>query len=247
MNPEPPSSYQGPKANQIKSLFSDVAQGYDKANQVLSLGIHHLWRKKLVNWSEAKPGDKILDCATGTGDVAIAFQKHLKNKGQIIGSDFCEAMLEKAPQKAAESQCHIDFEVADVTQLPYPDNHFDIVTISFGIRNVEFPSLALKEMTRVLKPQGRLLILEFGQVGGPLVAPLYNWYSQKVLPTIGGWVTGKKEAYEYLQKSSAAFPAGMEFVKLMKETPDLENIRFKPLNFGIAYLYKGVKKPKEIF
>jgi demethylmenaquinone methyltransferase/2-methoxy-6-polyprenyl-1,4-benzoquinol methylase len=237
----------GPDSTKIKSIFSDVAAKYDKANQVLSLGIHHVWRKKLVEWSEVKPGDKILDCATGTGDVAITFQKKLKGSGQITGIDFCAEMLSYAPQKALKLKLPINFKVADVTQLPFPDNEFDVVSISFGIRNVENPVLGIKEMSRVLKPGGRLLILEFGQVRLPLIDSTYNWYSKKVLPKIGGWITNKPDAYEYLQESSARFPCGASFINLMKESKDLSNFQFKALSFGITYLYRATKRPKEIF
>jgi demethylmenaquinone methyltransferase/2-methoxy-6-polyprenyl-1,4-benzoquinol methylase len=237
----------GPDSTKIKSIFSDVAAKYDKANQVLSLGIHHLWRKKLVEWAHVKPGDKILDCATGTGDVAIAFQKKLKGTAWVTGIDFCDEMLIYAPQKASKLKLPIDFKVADVTQLPFSDNEFDVVSISFGIRNVENPVLGIQEMTRVLKPGGRLLILEFGQVQLPVINLAYNWYSKKVLPKIGGWITHKPDAYQYLQESSARFPCGQNFINLMKESQDLSDFQFKALSFGIAYLYRATKKPKETF
>lgn len=236
----------GPESDKIKSIFSDVAARYDRANQVLSLGIHHLWRKKLVQWSYAKPGDQILDCATGTGDVAIAFQKHLKGQGVVTGIDFCSEMLSFAPQKAQDLGFTIDFQVADVTQLPFQDESFDIVSISFGIRNVENPLAGIQEMARVLKPGGRLLILEFGQVKWPLVNSAYSWYSKNVLPKVGGWITKKPQAYEYLQESSAEFPCGSDFIKVMKKVPALDGFEFEALNFGIAYLYKATKKTKEI-
>jgi demethylmenaquinone methyltransferase/2-methoxy-6-polyprenyl-1,4-benzoquinol methylase len=236
----------GPDSTKIKSIFSDVAAHYDKANQVLSLGIHHLWRKKLVSWSEIQPGDQILDCATGTGDVAIAFQKELKGQGHVTGIDFCPDMLSFAPKKAGELGYKIDFQVADVTALPFNDDQFDVVCISFGIRNVEDPVKGIFEMTRVLKPGGRLLILEFGQVRWPIVNTAYNWYSKKLLPKIGGWITNKPEAYHYLQESSARFPCGDDFVKLIKQSPDLSQIEYQVLNFGIAYLYRAIKKPKGI-
>jgi len=236
----------GPESTKIKSIFSDVAAHYDKANQVLSFGIHHLWRKKLVAWAEVQPGDQILDCATGTGDVAIAFQKKLKGQGFITGIDFCPDMLSFAPKKASILGYKIDFQVADVTALPFKDNLFDAVSISFGIRNVEEPIKGIQEMTRVLKPGGRLLILEFGQIQWPILSTAYNWYSKKVLPFVGGLITNRPEAYQYLQESSSLFPCGEDFVKLMKQSPDLFQIEYKVLNFGIAYLYRAIKKPKEI-
>jgi len=237
----------GPESQKIKALFSEVAVRYDKANQVLSLGIHHLWRKKLVNWSNVKPADVILDCATGTGDLAIAFQKQLNGQGKVIGIDFCEEMLNFAPSKAKAQGFNIDFQIADVTQLPFSNDSFDAVSISFGIRNVEDPLKGLHEMTRVLKPGGRLLILEFGQVQIPFLNSAYNWYSKKMLPKIGGWITNKPYAYKYLQASSSQFPCGSQFVNLMmQQSSELTQFDFEVLNFGIAYLYRAVKKPREI-
>lgn len=238
-----PSSWQAPDANKVKSLFSQVAGGYDKANQVLSVGIHHLWRKKLVQKSLATPESAILDCATGTGDVAIAFKSHLNGKGHITGIDFCPEMLSFAPEKSKQKGYTIDFKVADVTQLFFEDNLFDIVTISFGIRNVNDPVKAIAEMTRVLKPGGRLLILEFGQVKWPIIDVLYQWYSQKLLPKLGGLITGHPEAYRYLQDSSARFPSGSQFAKLLEQESSLSEVEYWPLQFGIAYLYRGIKKP----
>lgn len=236
------STHQGPDASKIKQIFSQVASGYDQANQVLSLGIHHLWRQKMVKWAQPKNTDAILDCATGTGDVAIAFKKALHGAGQITGIDFCDDMLQKAPQKALELGYHINFQVADVTQLPFADHSFDIVTISFGIRNVENPLKGIQEMTRVLKPGGQLFILEFGQVKWPLINQLYNAYSRYLLPKIGGLITKHPEAYEYLQTSSAAFPCARDFINLIKQVPELTKFEFKTLQLGIAYLYRAEKK-----
>ena len=226
----------------IHSMFSKVASKYDRANSVLSVGIHHLWRKKLVEMSQANPGNSVLDCATGTGDLAIAFKKAVGFDGKVTGTDFCADMLETAPAKARASHLDIKFEQADVTKLQYDSSQFDIVSISFGIRNVSDPVLALNEMARVSKPGGRVMVLEFGQMSTPVVKDLYKLYSEKVLPAIGGFVTGQKEAYNYLQKSSAAFPCGSEFVELMQQTGKFSETSFSPVSFGIAYIYTGVVK-----
>lgn len=231
-----------PNPEIIRSMFSKVAREYDKANSVLSVGIHHLWRKKLVRLSGAKSGDSVLDCATGTGDLAIEFKKAVGPTGQVIGTDFCVDMLESAPRKALEKNLEIKFEQADVTQLQYPDRQFDIVSISFGIRNVSDPVKALQEMARVAKPGGRVMVLEFGQMTAPIVKDLYNFYSEKMLPILGGWVTGQKEAYDYLQKSSAAFPSREKFIDLMKKSDCFSEMTFTPVSFGIAYIYFGKVK-----
>jgi demethylmenaquinone methyltransferase / 2-methoxy-6-polyprenyl-1,4-benzoquinol methylase len=195
-----------PQPEKVKSMFAKVANQYDKANSVLSLGIHHLWRKQAVQWSGAKSGQAVLDCATGTGDLAIEFKRAVGSAGSVIGTDFCAEMLDSAPQKASALNLPIKFELADVTQLQYSDKQFDICSISFGIRNVHDPVLALKEMARVTKPGGQVIVIEFGQMRMPVVNSLYNFYSKKILPKIGGWVTGQPDAYSYLQESSAQFP-----------------------------------------
>lgn len=223
-------------------MFAKVALNYDRANSVLSAGIHHLWRKTVVKWSGAHVGQKVLDCATGTGDLAIEFKKAVGSMGEVIGTDFCAEMLESAPAKARERGLDITFAQADVTQLPYADATFDISSISFGIRNVQDPVKGLSEMARVVKPGGVVMVLEFGQVDWPVLGSLYNFYSERVLPVLGGWVTGQKEAYEYLQKSSAAFPCRDEFVDLMKTTGRLEKCEYRALTGGIAFVYRGVVK-----
>ena len=232
----------GPEKAQIQKMFASIAGGYDRANTVLSLGIHHLWRKKLVRLSGAKLSDRVLDCATGTGDLALEFKRTVGPTGKVLGTDFCPEMLEHAPAKAFDAHLTVDFEVADVTALPYDDNTFDIASISFGIRNVENPLQGLQELARVVKPGGRVMVLEFGQMSTPVVKQVYEFYSQRVLPKIGGIVTGKPDAYEYLQKSSSKFPSGDAFIELMKKTEAFSEVRFFPVSFGVAYIYKGTKK-----
>lgn len=233
---------QSPDPEKIRSMFSKVASQYDKANNVLSVGIHHLWRTKLVQLADVRPGMQILDCATGTGDLAIEFKKNVGSTGSVLGTDFCAEMLESAPQKAKDRNLDIQFELADVTQLQYADNSFDRVSISFGIRNVSDPLKALKEMARVTRNGGKVLVLEFGQMSIPVVSSLYNFYSEKILPKIGGLVTGQGEAYDYLQKSSAAFPCREQFLDLMKKSNSFSEMSFTPVSLGIAYIYVGVVK-----
>jgi demethylmenaquinone methyltransferase / 2-methoxy-6-polyprenyl-1,4-benzoquinol methylase len=231
-----------PDPEKIKSMFSKVAANYDRGNSVLSLGIHHLWRKKVVQLAEVSEGMSVLDCATGTGDLAIEFKKYVGHSGQVIGTDFCAEMLETAPEKSKKENLDIKFELADVTKLQYENSKFDRVSISFGIRNVSDPVLALKEMARVTKTGGRVLVLEFGQMTIPVISNLYNFYSEKILPKIGGLVTGQGEAYDYLQKSSAAFPSREKFLDLMHEAGSFSEVKFTPVSFGIAYIYLGKVK-----
>lgn len=231
-----------PDPEKIRSMFSKVAAKYDHANSILSVGIHHLWRKKLVALSRAKSGMTILDCATGTGDLAIAFKKAVGITGTVTGTDFCAEMMMTAPAKAHSEKLSIQFELADVTKLQYSSKAFDIVSISFGIRNVSDPVLALQEMARVAKPGGRVMVLEFGQMSLPVLSNIYEIYSEKILPKLGGLVTGQAEAYEYLQKSSAAFPCREEFMALMKKADCFSEMTYTPVSFGIAYIYVGVVK-----
>jgi len=220
----------------VRKMFSQIAPRYDLTNDVLSLGAHRRWRKKAVKLARAAPGNKVLDCATGTGDLALAFKRAVGPQGEVIGTDFCADMLNLAPAKATKAGLDIRFEVADATALPYADASFDIVSISFGIRNVDSPQRCLLEMARVLKHGGRALILEFGQPQG-LFGSFFRLYSKHLIPFVGKCLTGNRAAYEYLPKTSAAFPSGNGFLELMNETQAFHKSQAHPLTFGIAYAY----------
>ncbi|MCJ8277802.1 MAG: bifunctional demethylmenaquinone methyltransferase/2-methoxy-6-polyprenyl-1,4-benzoquinol methylase UbiE [Bdellovibrionales bacterium] len=226
----------------IKHMFSEIAGSYDTANSVLSLGIHHLWKQKVVNLSKAQPGMAVLDCATGTGDLALLFKKTVGAEGRVVGTDFCQEMLDEAPLKAQKKNLDVCFQLADVSELQFGDNQFDVSSISFGIRNVENRIEGLKEMARVTKSGGSVMILEFGQIETPVIKPLYNFYSQKVLPYIGGVVSGKPKAYQYLNDSSQVFPCGQDFADEVMSTGRYERVDYWPLSFGIAYIYKCTVK-----
>jgi demethylmenaquinone methyltransferase/2-methoxy-6-polyprenyl-1,4-benzoquinol methylase len=234
--------HQGPKSEEIKNLFASVATGYDKANDAMTLGLAHLWRRKLVVWSGAKPGDKVLDCATGTGDLAIEFKQKVGDSGSVLGTDFCEEMLELAPPKAAKHGLKIDFQIADAMNLPFADDQYDIASIAYGIRNVSDPEKALSEMARVVKPGGRVMVLETGDSPDHALRPFFDFYFRKVIPRVGGWVTGKRFAYEYLNNSSRGFPSRERFLELMNNTGRFESTEFRVLFGGASFLYRGIVK-----
>lgn len=222
----------------VHKMFSDIAPNYDRTNSVLSLGIHHLWRRAAVRASGARRGSAALDCATGTGDLALALKRVVGKEGLVVGTDFNADMLSRAPGKGQEKGLEVRWEVADVMHLPYADATFDIATIAFGIRNVDDPVAALAEMARVCKPGGRVVVLEFGQPRG-LIGLTFRFYSRYIIPFIGGLLTGNKKAYEYLPATAAAFPSGKEFLTLMKATGRFSHTTVKPLTGGIAYVYAG--------
>lgn len=238
MTPDHSLERNGKDARIIQDMFARVAKRYDQANSILSFGIHHLWRNRVVRSLNLQPGERALDCATGTGDLAVKLKASCK-QAQVIGTDFCDEMLQRAPQKARDHRVNVQFLIADVMNLPFPDASFDAVTISFGIRNVADPKRAIQEMARVLKPNGRMIILEFGQPSIPIISDLYRFYSEKILPWIGGLVTGQRQAYKYLQTSSREFPCRQEFLKLLNESFPFQQTSFESLSGGIAYMYKA--------
>ena len=153
-------------STEVRQMFSSIATRYDVTNEVLSFGIHRLWRRSAVRLSGAREGNAVLDCATGTGDLALAFKRKVGASGRVMGTDFCKEMLDNAPAKAAREGLQVEFQVADAMALPFADASFDVASIAFGIRNVDDPVKCLKEMARVVRPGGRVVVLEFGQPTG---------------------------------------------------------------------------------
>ncbi|MEW5702835.1 MAG: bifunctional demethylmenaquinone methyltransferase/2-methoxy-6-polyprenyl-1,4-benzoquinol methylase UbiE [Candidatus Zixiibacteriota bacterium] len=223
----------------IREMFGAVAPGYDRANQVLSLGVHHYWRRRAVRESGAGPGEWVLDCATGTGDLALAFRRAVTATGRVVGLDFAGPMLTLAVAKAARARATVDFVLGDVLRLPFSDGTFDIASIAFGIRNLDDPIGGLAEMARVVRPGGRVVVLEFGQPEARLFGRAYRWYSQVAIPRVGGWITGKPSSYRYLSESAAAFPSDNRFAELMRQTGAFRSIRVIPVTLRIAYIYVG--------
>lgn len=225
-------------STEVRQMFSSIASRYDVTNEVLSLGIHRVWRSAAVRYSEAREGDRILDCATGTGDLALAFKRKVGASGSVVGTDFCPEMLQSAPAKASEAGLAVEFQVADAMALPFADASFDVSSISFGIRNVDDPVKCLKEMARVVKPGGRVVVLEFGQPQG-LFGALFQFYSKTIMPAVGGLLTGNRAAYQYLPRTAASFPAGERFLELMDQADSFQKRVAHPLTFGTSYVYVG--------
>lgn len=227
-------------SQQVHQMFSELAPRYDALNDVLSMGVHRRWRKVAVKLSGAQRGDSVLDCATGTGDLAIAFKKAV-DSGEVIGTDFNADMLKAAPKKAQQLGLDITFEVADAMKLPYADARFTVASISFGIRNVDDPKVCAGELARVVKPGGRVVVLEFGQPTG-LFGTFYRAWAKTAMPLLGRLVTGSNAPGDYLPRTMAAFPAGSQFTEMMLSTGRYTNAEAHPLMNGLAYVYVGTVK-----
>ena len=224
---------------QIKNMFGSISGTYDLANDVITMGRAHSWRKKLVEWSGAKSGQQVLDCASGTGDLALEFKKAVGPRGRVVATDFCQEMLELAPKKAQKLKLDVELEVADVMNLPYENNTFDICSIAYGIRNVKDPVKALQEMARVVRKDGQVLVLETGRVDTPIIGTAIRVYFKHVVPRLGGIVSGRREAYEYLNQSSSDFPCKDDFLTLMQKTGAFKKLEFISLMGGASYIYRG--------
>ncbi len=228
----------------VHDMFQSIAGRYDLTNDVLSFGIHRLWRNRALRLGGARPGITAVDLCTGTGDVALALARIIGSNGQVTGVDFVQEMLTLAEKKTiAQSSLNpksapISYVRSDASQTPLPGGAADLVTISFGIRNVDNPTDCLREMRRLLKPGGRAVILEFGQPTNLLFRKLYEFYSFSLMPILGGWLTGNRSAYEYLPRTSKAFPSGENFLRLMQEA-GFSKSSATPVFLGIAYIYVG--------
>jgi demethylmenaquinone methyltransferase/2-methoxy-6-polyprenyl-1,4-benzoquinol methylase len=224
-------------------MFQEIAPRYDAANDLISFGTHRLWRKQLSREARADTPHSALDICTGTGDVVFELAKSVPSLTTIVGVDFVQEMIDIASKKLAKQSPapqldRIRFMQGNGIRLPFPDESFDLVTISFGIRNIPDPVTCLLESARVLKKGGALLVLEFGQPKQRAFRTVYDIYSRNILPTIGGLVTGYKEAYEYLPETASRFPCGEHFCQLLSAA-GFKETSSRPLTFGVVYLYKG--------
>ena len=232
-----------PDPEAVRATFESVAQRYDFANHFLSGGIDFYWRKQLVKLADKQSCKRVLDLATGSGDVVFALRDSLPTGSVITGVDFCEPMLEEARKKREKKGLEKDtnkFLKGDCLSLDFPDESFDLITISFGLRNLADRKKGLKEMNRVLKPGGRLIVLEFSQ---PFFwfRPFYYFYLRLILPWMARLVTGDRDAYLYLGSSISAFPDRFGLVREF-ENAGFEKIHFSSLTFAIVALHVGYKK-----
>ncbi|MBI5326571.1 MAG: bifunctional demethylmenaquinone methyltransferase/2-methoxy-6-polyprenyl-1,4-benzoquinol methylase UbiE [Ignavibacteriae bacterium] len=228
-------------SEKIKNMFSGISGKYDLINDLLSFGLHRRWRKKTVRMSDVKIGMRVLDLACGTGDLSFEFKKAVGESGNVIGSDFSDGMLEIARKKAVAKNIAVEFVNADALDLPFETDSFNITSIAFGIRNVDDIDKCLKEMARVVKPGGKVAILEFGTPSG-IFKYLYKIYSKLFIPLIGKIISYDKMAYQYLVHSISKFPFGENFIKLMEQTGKFSEYKSYKIVMGIVYLYIGTVK-----
>ncbi|MEZ4754887.1 MAG: bifunctional demethylmenaquinone methyltransferase/2-methoxy-6-polyprenyl-1,4-benzoquinol methylase UbiE [Bdellovibrionota bacterium] len=227
------------EAKNVQSMFDQIAPKYDLTNSVLSMGIHHLWRRSLIKLVPSLEHGRVLDVCTGTGDLLPLLKQRF---GSAIGLDFSFEMLEAGlNQRRDRLEKGLSPRIqGDALKLPFQSDYFDVITVSFGARNFENLTAGLMELYRVLKPGGSLLILEFGQPSNKLFASLYNWYSKNIMPLIGGLLTGNRTAYEYLPETAAVFPCRENFCELVNNC-GFSATKYKSLSFGIAYAYHASK------
>ncbi len=227
--------------SRVREMFAQIAPRYDLMNHVLSMGIDILWRKRAVAALRLDGALPILDCCTGTGDLALMLAKKVNGQVEVVGTDFCSPMLDIARQKHTRNQPQfpIRFLEADTQQLPFGDASFQAVTVAFGLRNVQDTGHGLRELTRVCAPGGQVAVLEFSQPTLPVLKQVYTGYFKHVLPRIGQSLAKNNQgAYDYLPNSVLQFPSGRALAELM-EQHGLRNVKVTPLTFGIASLYVG--------
>ena len=232
---------EGEKAGRVQGVFSSVASKYDIMNDVMSVGIHRLWKDAMMDWLAPRAGQRLLDVAGGTGDISFRFLKRA-GYGHATVLDLTESMLVEGRKRAeAEAMAdQLDWVTGDAMQLPFADNTFDVYTISFGIRNVTRPQEALNEAYRVLRPGGRLMVLEFSQLPNPAMQRAYDLYSFNVIPRMGQAIAGDRDSYQYLVESIRNFPDQDTFLHMVR-TAGFEQAKYRNLSMGIACLHSGWK------
>lgn len=227
------------KARHVRGVFDSVAPKYDLMNDLMSMGMHRVWKAYTVMVANLHEGDKALDIAGGTGDLALAFAQKVGKGGQVVHTDINEAMLRTGRNRLLDAGVVLPTLVCDAEKLPFPDNHFDLVSVAFGLRNMTHKDVALAEMNRVLRPGGKLLVLEFSKVAAPL-EKVYDWYSFKVLPQLGKLVAGDDASYRYLAESIRMHPGQKELKALMQKA-GFGHVDYHNLTGGVVALHVGLK------
>lgn len=227
------------KTERVDKVFTSVASKYDVMNDLMSAGLHRLWKRFAIQVSGVRVGERVLDVAGGSGDLSRQFAKRVGNSGQVWLTDINKAMLRVGRDRLIDDGLNIPVVQCDAENLPLPSNYFNCVSIAFGLRNVTHKEVALREMQRVLKPGGRLFVLEFSKVWKPL-EPLYDSYSFKLLPKLGELIAKDADSYRYLAESIRMHPSQEELKRMMEET-GLSRVEYFNLNAGIVALHRGYK------
>ena len=227
------------KADKVAEVFHSVAAKYDLMNDLLSGGMHRLWKRFTIELSGVRSGNRVLDIAGGTGDLAREFAKKVGRSGRVVHTDINEAMLRTGRNRLIDAGVILPTLVCDAEQLPFPDAHFDVVSVAFGLRNMTHKDRALTEMCRVLKPGGKLLVLEFSKVAKPL-EKVYDWYSFKILPQLGKMVAGDDASYRYLAESIRMHP-GQEELKSLMQQSGFGHVDYHNMTGGVVALHVGIK------
>jgi demethylmenaquinone methyltransferase/2-methoxy-6-polyprenyl-1,4-benzoquinol methylase len=229
------------KAGRVQGVFNSVASKYDVMNDAMSMGIHRVWKDAMMDWLAPRPGQQLLDVAGGTGDISFRFLKRA-GQGHATVLDLTAPMLVEG-RKRAEAEAMIDsldWVVGDAMSLPFPDNTFDVYTISFGIRNVTRPQDALTEAYRVLRPGGRLMVLEFSQIPNDMMQKIYDLYSFNIIPRLGQVIAGDRDSYQYLVESIRQFPDQETFLGMVQNA-GFGQAKYRNLTMGVACLHSGWK------
>ena len=227
------------KSQRVRGVFNSVASRYDLMNDLMSVGMHRLWKSYAVTVARLQPGQQVLDIAGGTGDLAQAFAKKVGPTGRVVHTDINEAMLRQGRERLSDEGVLLPTALCDAEALPFGSGTFDLVSVAFGLRNMTHKEHALAEMNRVLRPGGRLLVLEFSKVAAPLQKP-YDWYSFKVLPALGKLVAGDAESYRYLAESIRMHP-DQTTLKHMMKAAGFGHVDVHNLSAGVVALHVGVK------
>ncbi len=229
----------GEKAKRVARVFDSVAARYDIMNDVMSGGLHRIWKAMTISQANVRAGQKVLDVASGTGDLALAFAKKVGPHGKVVMTDINDQMLTRGRNRLIDAGYPTQAVVCDAEHLPFPEGEFDLVTVAFGLRNMTDKAAALKQMHRVLKPGGKLMVLEFSKVAAPL-EKIYDVYSFKVLPWLGKRIANDEASYRYLAESIRMHPGPEELAQMLRDA-GFDVVRFSTMTAGVVALHQAIK------